>query len=78
MVATAIGGTNEAVVHGITGLLVPPANPTELAAAIRMVLSDKGLAARLAESGKATAMRQFSSESMVLGVSRVYDELLAT
>lgn len=39
VVATAIGGTDEAVIHGETGLLVPPADPAALAQAIQTVLS---------------------------------------
>ena len=37
VIATQIGGTDEAVIHGETGLLVPPADPPALAAAIRTV-----------------------------------------
>jgi glycosyltransferase involved in cell wall biosynthesis len=77
VIATAIGGTKEAVVHGETGLLVPPENPVELAAAIRTVFSDQKLALRLAKAGKTRATRLFSSETMVRGVTGVYDELLA-
>lgn len=76
VVATAIGGTDEAVIHGETGFLVPPANPVELATVIRKVLSDKGLASRLAEAGKARAVKMFSSDAMVRGVTGVYEELI--
>ncbi len=34
VVATSVGGTPEAVVDGVTGLLVPPRNPEALANAI--------------------------------------------
>ena len=78
VVATAVGGTDEAVVHGVTGLLVPPANPTELAGAIRAMLTDRRLAVRLAESGRRRAIEEFSCETMVRGVTKVYDELIAT
>ena len=44
VVATAIDGTTEAVVHGVTGLLVPPADPARLAGAIRGLLADVPLA----------------------------------
>lgn len=76
LVATDIGGTKEAVINGVTGFLVPPENPTELAAAIRTLLSDQGLAARLAEAGRARAIQEFSSDAMVRGTCRVYDELI--
>jgi glycosyltransferase involved in cell wall biosynthesis len=76
VVATAIGGTDEAVVDGVTGLLVPPADPAALAKGIRMVLSDPVLSARLGAAGRARAHEQFSAEAMVRRVSDVYDELL--
>lgn len=76
VVATAVGGTDEAVVHGATGLLVPPGDSAELAAAIRTMLSERALAARLAEAGKVRAMRMFSSETMVREVTRVYEDLI--
>jgi glycosyltransferase involved in cell wall biosynthesis len=76
VVATAIGGTDEAVVDGVTGLLVPPADSAALANAIRMVLSDPVLSQRLGAAGRARAHEQFSAEAMVRRISEIYDELL--
>lgn len=75
VVATAIGGTSEAVVDGATGFLVPPADSSALAACIRRVISDRALALRLGQSGRARAVAEFSSGSMVRGVVKAYDEL---
>lgn len=77
VVATAIGGTDEAVVDGESGLLVPAGDATALARAIRTVLGDPALASRLAAGGRAHVERSFSTERMVRGVTRVYDALLA-
>jgi glycosyltransferase involved in cell wall biosynthesis len=77
VIATHIGGTDEAVIAGETGLLVPPANPTALAAAIRAVLTDRPLAQRLASAGRARVEQEFSAAKMVQQVISVYDELLA-
>jgi glycosyltransferase involved in cell wall biosynthesis len=77
VIATAIGGTDEAVVDGLTGLLVPTKDPNALAAAIRMLLSDKVLANRLAKAGKDRVTEKLSSGSMVCGVSSIYEELLS-
>jgi len=76
VVATAIGGTDEAVVHGKTGLLVPPADPDALAGAIRTILRDPQLAQRLAEAGQARARQRFSVAAMVGCVAELYDRLL--
>jgi glycosyltransferase involved in cell wall biosynthesis len=48
VVATAVGGVPELVRDGENGLLVPPADPDALAAAIRRLVSDPGLRERLA------------------------------
>jgi glycosyltransferase involved in cell wall biosynthesis len=77
VIATHIGGTDEAVIAGETGLLVPPANPTALATAIRSVLTDRPLAQRLASAGRARVEQEFSAAKMVQQVIAVYDELLA-
>ena len=76
VVATAIGGTDEAVVHGETGLLVPPANPAALAKAMRMVLSDHVMSRRLGAAGRARAHQEFSTETMVQRITKIYGELL--
>jgi glycosyltransferase involved in cell wall biosynthesis len=73
VVATAIGGTDEAVAEGETGLLVPPADPPSLAAALRRLLADGELRARLGQAGRARVVVRFSSESMVRRVMDVYE-----
>ena len=76
VVATAIEGSDEAVDDGVTGLLVPPADPCSLARAIRRVLGDPQLANRLAAASRDRVEQQFSAEAMVSGVEHVYLELL--
>jgi glycosyltransferase involved in cell wall biosynthesis len=77
VVATAIGGTDEAVVNGQTGLLVPPADPTSLAAAIGRVLRDAELRSRLGDAGRARVAERFSANDMVRRVMDVYELLSA-
>ncbi len=77
VIATHIGGTDEAVIAGETGLLVPPADSVALAAAIRSVLADRSFAQRLAQAGRARVEREFSATTMVKQVTDVYTELLA-
>jgi glycosyltransferase involved in cell wall biosynthesis len=73
VVATAIGGTTEAVEHQRTGLLVPPGEPTALAAALRRLLDDREEAARLAAAARAVVERDFSRAAMVRRVVDVYE-----
>lgn len=59
-VASNVGGMPEAVRHEETGILVPPADPPALAAAIERLLSDRGEAQRLARAGRALMLERFT------------------
>jgi glycosyltransferase involved in cell wall biosynthesis len=76
VVATRVGGTAEAVQDGVTGLLVPPGDPGALARSIDRLLSDPGLAERLARGGRERVRRQFSLDAMVRATERLYHTLL--
>jgi phosphatidylinositol alpha-1,6-mannosyltransferase len=56
VVAGNVGGALDAVRDGETGLLVDPLDPLALAEAITTLLSDRELAARLGEGGRAWAL----------------------
>ena len=51
VVAHTIGGVAEAVADGVTGLLVPPNHPAQLAAAFERLISDHALRRRLGDAG---------------------------
>jgi glycosyltransferase involved in cell wall biosynthesis len=55
VIATEVGDLAELIVDGESGLLVPPASPDRLGAAIERLLADPALAARLGEAGQAAA-----------------------
>ena len=77
VVATAIGGTDEAVVHQRTGLLVPPRDPEALASAIRSLRADPALARRLAQAGRERVEREFSSVVTARRVMEIYEQVTA-
>lgn len=52
VVAHDVGGVSEAVVDGITGLLVPPNRPAQLAAAFEQLIFDPALRRRLGAAGR--------------------------
>ena len=60
VVAGREGGMPEAVVDGATGLLADPYDASSLAAAIRSVLCDPGLGARLGAEGRRVAESRYS------------------
>jgi glycosyltransferase involved in cell wall biosynthesis len=76
VIASAIGGNDEAIIDGETGLLVPQADPVALAQAIRTVLSDSALSRHLGEAGRTRVNREFSAETMVEHVVRIYNQQL--
>jgi glycosyltransferase involved in cell wall biosynthesis len=76
VVATRVGGVPEVVVDGETGLLVEPENPGALAAAVRRLLADPGLAARLGQAGRRRAHDRFGAGHMAALTAAMYEELL--
>ena len=63
VVAHDVGGVGEAVVDGVTGLLVPPNRPAQLAAAFEKLIHDPGLRKKLGATGREWAMRNCWKES---------------
>lgn len=63
VVAHDVGGVAEAVSDGVTGLLVPPHRPAQLAAAFEKLIFDEPLRKRLGEAGREWAGRNCWKES---------------
>ena len=57
IVAHRVGGVSEAVRDGVTGLLVTPDRPAELAAAFEKLIHDEKMRQRLGVAGRIWAMR---------------------
>jgi glycogen synthase len=77
VVASAVGGILEVVEDGKTGLLVPPAQPEALAAAITRVLSSPDLARSMGQAGRGRVEAQFSWTSIAERTEQVYAEATA-
>lgn len=65
VVASGVGGLSECVVPGVTGNIVPPANPGALATAIIDLLSDPQRRADWGTAGKHRVAEHFSVESQL-------------
>ena len=76
VVATAVGGVPAVVEHGVTGLLVDPLDPNQLAEAISSLLRDPDLCRRLAAAASG-ALEEFTIERTVADTERLYDRLAA-
>jgi len=74
VVGTRLGGAPEAVLHGITGLLVDPTDPAGIAEAIVRLLTNPDLAGQMGQAGRARAAREFTWENQA---SRLRQQLTA-
>jgi glycosyltransferase involved in cell wall biosynthesis len=72
VVATAVGGSVEIIEDGVTGLLVPPANPEMLADRAADLLHDPSLARRVGEEGNRLVRSTFNRQAMVARFAAVY------
>jgi D-inositol-3-phosphate glycosyltransferase len=76
VVATAVGGQIDSVVHGVTGVHVPPRDPGALAAAIGELLDDAPRRAQLGRQGRQRAERLYAFDRIAAATREVYDELV--
>lgn len=77
LVAAAVGGVNDVVLPGKTGLLVPPRDPEALGRAICTLLADESLRARLGEAGRERLETEFRDDVCNARLSALYERLLA-
>ena len=76
VVASAVGGLRESVLHDITGFLVPPRDPKALAEAIGKLLDDPRMAADFGAAGRARVRSNYSLHNMAARNEALYFELL--
>jgi glycosyltransferase involved in cell wall biosynthesis len=65
VVASAIAGITDIIDDGRTGLLVPPGDPAALAAALRRLAEELGLAARLGDAGRRHVATHFTWDAIL-------------
>jgi rhamnosyl/mannosyltransferase len=61
---------------GVTGIVVPPGDPTSLASALQRLAADPELRARLGAQARERALTHFTSEAMARGTLEVYRKVL--
>jgi glycosyltransferase involved in cell wall biosynthesis len=76
VVGTNVGGIPEIIEDGVTGLLVAPGSPDELAGAITKILQNPDLARHMGAAGRERAKAHFSPERYVTEIQNVYEELV--
>ena len=65
LVATDVAAASEVVTDGVTGLLVPPADPAAIAAAVVWLRRDPAGARRMADEGRQSVIERFTVNRMV-------------
>ncbi|MCX2953969.1 glycosyltransferase [Lentzea sp. NEAU-D7] len=72
VVATAVGGLAETVVHGVTGVHVPPREPTALARALRSLLANDVRRQEMSYAAEDRARVRYAWQRVALEMSRAY------
>jgi glycosyltransferase involved in cell wall biosynthesis len=75
VVASAVGGLTETVEDGVTGRLVPPGDPQQLADALRDLVRSSSMRAQMGQAARQRALDLFSPERTITAYSQVYSEL---
>ena len=78
LVAINAGGTPEVVQDGITGLLVKPKDPSDMAKCIMKLLHNKSLSEQYGKAGRKRVEEMFTIERNIKETETVYLELLDT
>lgn len=73
VVATDVGGFPEAIQDGVTGFLVPPADPGALADAIAKTLADPERAREMALAGRADMLKNRSWAAFARGLIDIFE-----
>jgi glycosyltransferase involved in cell wall biosynthesis len=76
VVTTAVGAIPAVITNGENGLLVPPADPRALAAALAAALADPARMARLAEAAFARFQERHSQSAMGEKYRAIFSRLL--
>ena len=76
VVATRVGGNPELVIDGITGYLVPPADPRAMAEVIASLLQNPDKAMAMGVAGKKLVEEKFTIETMVKSYEDLYKSLI--
>jgi glycosyltransferase involved in cell wall biosynthesis len=72
VVATAVNAVPDLVVPGVTGMLVPPGRPAQLAAAVALLLDSPGAAAGMAAAARARLSDQHGESTLRAALTAAY------
>jgi len=76
ILSTNVGGIPEALQDGVSGVLVPPAQPARIREALQGLWSDGGKRSRMGAQARSIARERFTAKRMVAEVEVLYAGLL--
>ena len=76
VVAFNVGGVCDLVRDGRTGMLVPPEDVSALGRAIRMLIADDALRARLSAESRIIAVTEYPLQRQAERYRKVYEQIL--
>ena len=76
VVATAVGGHIDTVLDGVTGLLVPPRSPKQLADALAWLLERPGVRVAMGRAGSERVGERYRWDTVAAATHRVYQSLV--
>ena len=77
VIATEVGGTPEAIIDGVTGILVMPNDINQMGNAISHLIENVKLQKRLGSAGRKRAMQHYSVEKYISRLDCLYRRLSA-
>lgn len=77
VVASAVGGMLDTVVHDVTGHLVKPQRPDEVAKAVKGLLRDDFLRQSMGAAGRDRGRARYSWDRVAADSQRIYDRLVS-
>jgi glycosyltransferase involved in cell wall biosynthesis len=75
VVATAVGGIREVVIPEVTGILIEPRNPRQIADSVNRILKDRVLARKLGENGRKRVEMCYSWAAIAQRTKSIYKAL---
>lgn len=77
VIASRVGGIPEIVIHGASGILVPPQDAGALQEALQSIIRDRALRAALGSAARARVLRHFTLERMADESKAYYENLIS-
>lgn len=75
-IATDVGGNSELICSGETGLLVPPRSPKQLAEAIKLLLDDENLRAKIGIKSRNYVVNNYDWEIITSNIEEIYKKIV--